>query len=256
MQILETFAKSEKEALDLGASYLEVDASMLELTLHKKGGSGFLGMGNKNPSVYHINAIPEKTPKEVVAKGVTATLLSYLGFSIQFTNCETREDGKLYLEMSSTHAGHIIGRKGKTLESLQFLVNLMVEKFLKEPPKILLDIEKYRSRREDQITSMAVKSADQVVKSGRSKLLNPLNPYERRLVHVALQEREDVTTESQGNGVYKRVRIMPLGEGGQPIVTADMPDNTDDSQTDNSYDSEDYYEEQSAMAKEMQDSEE
>ena len=208
-------------------------------------------MGNKNPSVYHINAIPDKL-KEVVAKGVTATLLGYLVLVLLPVKPGTMEHTWKCLH----HAGHIIGRKGKTLESLQFLVNLMVEKFLKEPPKILLDIEKYRSRREDQITSMAVKSADQVVKSGRSKLLNPLNPYERRLVHVALQEREDVTTESQGNGVYKRVRIMPLGEGGQPIATADIPDSTDDSQTDSSYDSEDYYEEQSAMAREMQDSEE
>ena len=256
MQILETFAKSEKEALELGATYLEVDSSYLELTLHRKGGSGFLGIGNKNPSVYHINAIPEKTPKEVVAKGVTATLLSYLGFSIKFISCEIRDDGKLYLEMSSTHAGHIIGRKGKTLESLQFLVNLMVEKFLKEPPKILLDIEQYRSRRENQITSMAIKSAEQVVKSGKSKLLNPLNPYERRLVHVALQERDDVTTESQGNGVYKRVRILPLGDGGQPMVTTDMSDTTETTSSQASYDNEDYYGEQSAMAKEMQDSDE
>lgn len=251
MQILETFAKSEKEALELGAQYLDVDTSLIELTLYKKGGSGFLGMGNKNPSVYHINAIPGKTPKEVVAKGVTSTILGYLGFSIKFLNCETREDGKLYLEMSSTQTGHIIGRKGKTLESLQFIVNLIVEKFTKEPPKILLDIEKYRDRRENQITDIAIKTADQVVKNGRAKLLNPLNPYERRLVHVALQERDDVTTESQGNGIYKRVKILPITVEGQPPLDAEP-----ESAEGNSYDSEDYHEEQSAMAREMLESEE
>lgn len=210
MVILETHAKNEQEALELAGKYLGIEIEKIDVKLHQKGATGFLGFGTKTPSVYHIEAIEDKTPVEIVVKGVIATLLHKMGYKARFLSFEKREDGKLYIEIASPHAGYIIGKRGKTLESLQFLVNLMVEKFTKEQPKILLDLENYRARRASHLEELAKKTADFVARTGKSRLLDPLNPYERRLIHVALQEDDRVETESEGNGVYKRLRVTSV----------------------------------------------
>ncbi len=207
MVILETFAKSEKEALEQACPYLGVSEDKVDVAVYRKGSGGFLGLGQKKPAVYHILAKPGITPLDVVVKGVLSTLLHHMGYRVKFLKIETQEDGKLYVEMASPHAGFIIGKYGRTLESLQFLANLIVEKFTGSQPKILLDIENYRARRAKHLNDMALRTAEFVIRTGKSRLLDPLNPYERRLIHLALQDDERVSTESEGNGVYKRVRI-------------------------------------------------
>lgn len=207
MQILETHAKNEKEAISLSSEYLGIEKDELELQIYQKASAGFLGLGNKKPGIYHIYAVEGKTPVEVVIKGVLSTILHKMGYKAKFVKTEKLDDGKIYIEISSPHAGYIIGKRGRTLEAIQFLLNLIVEKFLHRQPKILLDLENYRSRRADHLNSMALKMASQVKKNGKSRLLDPLNPYERRIIHLALQEDEEVETKSEGNGIYKRVRI-------------------------------------------------
>lgn len=225
MQILETHALSEKEARELSCSYLEVEPDEIEIELVEKGSTGFLGLGNKTPSLFYIHSIDGKTPLESVIKGSLSTILHKMGYRAGVKKIEKLDDGKTYVEMTSQHAGYIIGKRGKTLESLQFALNLCVERFLGEQPKILLDIENYRSRREKQVENMARKNGEAVKKSGRSRLLPPLNPYERRLVHMALQEIEGIETESQGDGLHKRVKIFPVG---LPDAETDESENYDD----------------------------
>ena len=207
MQIMTVHASSEKDALKAGAEKLQVSLDEIEAQMHKKGAGGFLGLGSKSPSIYYISAIEGKTPSNGVIRGVVMMLTSQLGFAVDVSQIELKDDEKLYVTMVSDKAGHIIGKRGKTLESLQFLVNLLVQQFTGEPPKILLDIENYRERRARYLTDIAQKMANVVAKYGKSRLLEPLNPFERRLIHVALQEDERVETESEGVGVYKRVRI-------------------------------------------------
>ncbi len=213
MQILETHASNDKEAAELAATYLDVEPDLVDVELYKKGSSGFLGFGEKEPAIYHVIATEGKTPFQVVVKGVVATLLHNMGYKAKFVRFETlEEDGKLYVELASPQAGYIIGKKGRTLESLQFLANLMIEQFTENAPRLLLDIENYRHRRARHLEDLAKRIASQVVRSGKSKLLDPLNPYERRLIHMALQDNKNVDTESEGNGVYKRVRIFSTGK--------------------------------------------
>lgn len=208
MQILESFAMSEKEAAELGADFLGVGTDKITARVYKKGSSGFLGLGTKTPSVYHIHAIKDITPLDAIIRGVLLSILSKMGYRAQVLKVEPTEDGKMYVELASQQAGFIIGKRGKTLEALQFMANLLIEKFTQSPPKLLLDIERYRERRANYLAELAVKTAEYVIRTGNSRLLDPLNPYERRLVHMALQEDNRVKTESEGNGVYKRVRIF------------------------------------------------
>lgn len=232
MQILETHAKNEKEAIELATTYLSVDADQIEIKLYEKGSSGFLGFGEKTPSIYHVNAIENKTPLQVVIKGIVATILHKMGYKAKFIRFETQEDeGKLYVELASPSAGYIIGKKGRTLESLQFVVNLLVERYNETAPKVVLDIENYRNRRAKYLENLAKKIASFVSKTGKSRLLDPLNPYERRLIHVALQDMNNIQTESEGNGVYKKVRISKKSGGQnkkqkqrQPLTQADFGD--------------------------------
>lgn len=230
MQILETHAKNEKEAIELATTYLSVDADQIEIKLYEKGSSGFLGFGEKTPSIYHVNAIENKTPLQVVIKGIVATILHKMGYKAKFIRFETQEDeGKLYVELASPSAGYIIGKKGRTLESLQFVVNLLVERYSATAPKVVLDIENYRNRRAKYLENLARKTASFVSKTGKSKLLDPLNPYERRLIHVAVQDMNHIQTESEGNGVYKKVRISKKSGGQnkkqkQPLTQADFGD--------------------------------
>ena len=207
MRILDITAVSDRDAQKNAAGILNVDENKIDVRLLKKGQSGFLGLGSKEPSLYSVVAIKGETPVDAVITGIILTIAQKIGYKIEIEGIEKNEDDKIYVRMLSDKAGYIIGKRGKTLESMQFLVNLLTQQFSDVPPKILLDIENYRDRRAQYLSDMAIKIADTVIKNGRSRLLEPLNPYERRLIHMALQEDDRVETESEGVGVYKRVRI-------------------------------------------------
>jgi len=229
MQILEVQALGEKEALEQGLQTLGTDAENVELSVLKKSSSGFLGLGQKTLGIYKLNAIRGKTPLAVIIRGVITNLLAHMGYTVTVKDYRNVEEGKLMVDLESEFAGYIIGKHGRTLEALQFMTNLIVEKVTGEQPKILLDIENYRERRAQHLMDIAKKTGDYVLKTGKSRLLDPLNPYERRLVHMALQDNPNVKTESEGNGVYKRVRVFrvtnPLAGEGQPIDTQVTDDN-------------------------------
>lgn len=213
MQILEVQALGEKEALDQAVQILGTEAENIELSVLKKGSSGFLGLGQKTLGIYKVNAIRGKTPLAVIIRGVLTNLLGHMGYTVTVKDYRNVEEGKLMVDLESEFAGYIIGKHGRTLEALQFMTNLIVEKITGEQPKILLDIENYRERRAQHLMEIAKKTGEYVLRTGKSRLLDPLNPYERRLVHMALQDNEHVKTESEGNGVYKRVRVFRVSEG-------------------------------------------
>ena len=134
-----------------------------------------------------------------------ATMLQKMGYEGKVT-IGFRKERKLGIVIESDNSSIIIGRKGKNLDAIQLLANVFVGKT--EPDlKIVVDSENYRMRHEEQLIRMAFKSAEQVRKSGRSRLLEPMNPYERRLVHTALTDFGGVDTKSEGEGLYKQIRI-------------------------------------------------
>ncbi len=135
-----------------------------------------------------------------------ATMLQKMGYEGKVT-IGFRKERKLGIVIESDNSSIIIGRKGKNLDAIQLLANVFVGKT--EPDlKIVVDSENYRMRHEEQLIRMAFKSAEQVRKSGRSRLLEPMNPYERRLVHTALTDFGGVDTKSEGEGLYKQIRIV------------------------------------------------
>lgn len=122
-----------------------------------------------------------------------------------------RDENKLGLRLDSEHANILIGRKGKNLDALQLLVNVVAGNLGENDVKIILDTEGYRARREEQLIQLAHKVGDQVLRTRGSKLLEPMNPFERRLIHTTLNDIEDIGTESEGDGLYKQVRVFFKG---------------------------------------------
>ena len=129
-------------------------------------------------------------------------------------NIAYREPSKVGFNIDSEHSGILIGKKGKNLDSLQLLANIYAGR-LDEGRRVVVDAENYRSRHEDSIIKNARRTASQVRKSRRSRLLEPMNPFERRLVHTTLNDMKDIETKSEGEGLYKQVRILYRGGGGR-----------------------------------------
>jgi len=103
-----------------------------------------------------------------------------------------RETNKIGLRLETEHANILIGRKGKNLDALQLLANVVAARFVDSEIKVVLDTEGYRGRREEQLVQLAQTVGDQVIRNGGSKLLEPMNPYERRLIHTALSDISDI----------------------------------------------------------------
>lgn len=114
----------------------------------------------------------------------------------------------LFLDIMGDKEGILIGKHGRTLDSLQFLFNRMVNKQLKEGVKIYIDVNGYKAKRTDSLTKMAARLGEKVKRDGKSLTIGPLNSHDRRIIHLALKEDPTLDTESLGEGEMKRIRII------------------------------------------------
>lgn len=207
--IFEAEAKSKQEAEEITLSTLRLDAGDLRFEVVDSGKSGFLGITQKKPAVVRAFVANKDIPSEKIVHGVVLTLLRKMKIEAEVVGMGD-VDGKIYVELASKESGLIIGKRGSTLDALQFIVNLMVDSKIRHGRKIVLDIESYRDKREMSLIRLGKSVASQVGKSGKSKLLEPMNPFERRIIHMALQEDDRVFTRSEGNGTFKKVRVIPM----------------------------------------------
>ncbi len=150
---------------------------------------------------------PENDTERKVIEFVN-TLIKKMGYEGEAV-ISYRNESKVGLDISSPDSSYIIGRKGRNLDAIQLITNVYAGN-LDPDIKIVVDSENYRMRHEEQIIRNAYRTADQVKRTGRSRLLDPMNPFERRLVHTALNEYDGVETKSEGEGLYKQVRILPV----------------------------------------------
>ena len=149
------------------------------------------------------------TEKRENAARVLREILERMGIEAEVSAFDDGE--RVILDAHGEESGLVIGKKGATLDALQYLINRIVSKKPGEGPGIVVDAEGYRGRREDSLTDLAQRLAEKAVKTGRPVPVEPMNPHDRRLIHVALAEHEGVTTESEGEGLFRRVVIFPKG---------------------------------------------
>jgi predicted RNA-binding protein Jag len=154
----------------------------------------------------------EALPHEAEIVDFVKTLLGHMGFKAQVV-VGSREPNRLGIDVETDRSAVLIGKQGKTLEAFQFICNLAASRLGAEGTRVIIDTQDYRSRRERSLERMAAQAAERVRRSRQSVLLEPLNPFERRIVHTAIARRGDVETESEGDGLYKRIRVSWKGGG-------------------------------------------
>jgi spoIIIJ-associated protein len=239
--IQEFEGKTEKEAIDRAIKELALDQEEFDVEIVEiPEKRGFFRKGPVRIRV-HVNDEDEDEEEETVSATLARRpkpggaplavesdlekdsvefverLIEKMGYagkvSVQF-----REDQKFGLNITSEHSNILIGKKGKNLDAIQLLVNVYASKNGRNGTRIIVDAENYRTRHEESLVRLATRMAEQVRSNRGSRLLEPMNPFERRLIHTTLNEFEDIDTQSEGEGLYKQVRIIYHGtEIGPPV---------------------------------------
>ena len=209
MREIEITAKTVEEAIELGLRELDVDRAEAEIDVVSRGKTGILGIGSE-PARVRVTRID--TPSDVVTTTteVLDRIISLLGVDVvsTLTQVEREDLGGPVFDIEGDDAGLLIGRRGETLKSLQFLVKYMVSQKLDTNVNLLVDVEGYQDRRYQSLINMARRVAQRVAESGRPITLEPMPPDERRIVHMALADHQQVTTESTGSGTSRQVVVM------------------------------------------------
>ena len=199
-------AKSVDEAIQAALDELQISRDEAEIHVIDEGSKGFLGIGAKDAEV----EVCVKNIASFMAKRFLGDVFRAMDIDVQIDAKET-EDG-LDINLSGENMGIVIGKRGDTLDSLQYLTALVVNKDKEDYTKISLDTENYREKREEALLALSERLGAKVAKSGKKYTLEPMNPYERRIIHASLQNNEDVTTYSIGEEPYRKVVIAPKVE--------------------------------------------
>ena len=212
MLVREFEGKTEKEAIKTALETLNLNEDQVKIEPISSGKVGFFGFRNKKAvriKVYYEEQM--SSPFSLKAKGYLTQLFSVMDIEAEVHIIE-EEDDKLFLNVQSESSGLLIGKKGKNLEAIQFMLNVTMNKNKNnknEWKKVVLDVEGYLNKRQETIRKIALKTADYVRSSRKSKLLEAMNPFERRLIHLTLQNFNDIGTRSEGEGTFKKVRVFP-----------------------------------------------
>ncbi|ASW44414.1 RNA-binding cell elongation regulator Jag/EloR [Clostridium isatidis] len=203
MKILEMTGKTVSEALQNALKELNLTEDRVDYEVLDEGSKGFLNLIGSKPARIIVKV---KRDYKEEARTFLRSICDNMGIKAEIRIRE--EDDSLYINLSGPKMGLIIGYRGETLDALQYLVSLVVNKNHDEPyKKVILDTENYRKKREETLIRVAEKTAYKVRRSKRSYKFEPMNPYERRIIHSALQGNEYVYTFSEGEEPYRRVVV-------------------------------------------------
>ncbi len=221
----------EKATIELGLESDQFDVEILETQKKTLFKNGYVKIRvhtaeeSATPGVKYDDESSDEnisTPRRVVSNPIpqgefeeklvtfVSEVISKMGYE---ANVEImfREEKKIGIKLSSESSSILIGRKGKNLDALQLLANVYAGHLGREDVRIILDTENYRVRREENLVHLAYTTADKVRTRRTSILLEPMNPFERRLIHTTLNDFSDIETKSEGEGLYKQVRVIYKG---------------------------------------------
>jgi spoIIIJ-associated protein len=213
MKSLEVSGRTVEEAIQKALETLDLSREEVEVTVVKEGKHGILGLGAEEAVVRVEPLTSTAENMGDMAREVLETLLSRMEV-VASVACESRPplgggEGVISLDVSGDDLGILIGRRGQTLSALQYVVRLILAHQTQARVPIVIDVEGYKQRRYEALQALAHRMAEQVKSRGRPFTLEPMLAYERRIIHLALADDPDVTTESVGEGETRKVVIMP-----------------------------------------------
>ena len=230
--------KTVEEATKIALEDLNVNLEEVKIEVVSPGKSGILGLGGEPAIInvdYNDKSKPKKTTKskpkakvvkkseksiskelddideetEKLAIDIVNYLLSSLKVDVKtfFRDKDDFDTKSLYFEIEGDDSGLIIGRKGETLRSFEFLISFIIKRQLDKRVRVILDVEGYQERRRSNLVSIAESNAKKVIKYGKPIKMDPMSPFDRRIIHLALEKDKKVVTESQGSGPRRQVVI-------------------------------------------------
>ena len=203
MEFIEISAKNVDDAITQATVQLGITSDQLEYEVLDKGSTGFLGIGSKN-------AVIKARKKFSIDENVVEFLSSIfdaMKVEVEILVAVNEEEHIIEVELKGDDMGILIGKRGQTLDSLQYLTNLAINKHSDEYYKVKIDTEDYRKRRKETLENLAKNIAYKVKRTKRPVSLEPMNPFERRIIHSALQNDRYVTTHSEGDEPYRHVVV-------------------------------------------------
>ena len=203
MDYIQVSAKTVNDAITEACQKLLVTSDKLEYEVIEEGSSGFLGIGSK-PAV--IKAKVKNTVSDN-AKQFLSDVFDAMKLTVVIDVKYDELDNSMDIDLSGDEMGVLIGKRGQTLDSLQYLVSLVVNKESENYIRVKVDTENYRQRRKETLENLAKNIAYKVKRTKRSVSLEPMNPYERRIIHSALQNDKYVSTHSEGEDPFRYIVV-------------------------------------------------
>lgn len=195
-------AKNSEEAIRLACEELGIDREDAEIEIISEGNKGLLGfIGNKNAVV----KVTKKAGIEEIVQNFLSPIFEKM--EIEANIDITQEEGQKTIRLTGEDIGIIIGRRGETLDALQYLLSLVINRKISGYTRVILDVADYRQKREETLVRLANRVAEKVMRSRKNLTLEPMNPYERRIIHSTLQNHKYVDTQSIGEEPNRKVVI-------------------------------------------------
>lgn len=241
MEYMEFKGKTKNDAITEACRHFSIPSDKLDYEVVDEGKTGFLGMGarpavirarvkeeeqveeskpiklEEEPVITTVKAASEKVEDidvEAVSSKFLADVFAAMGIGVNIEAKYNDSLRTLEVDLSGDEMGVLIGKRGQTLDSLQYLISLVVNKGTNEYIRVKVDTENYRQRRRETLENLAKNIAYKVKRTRRPVSLEPMNPYERRIIHSALQNDRYVTTHSEGDEPFRRVVVTPKRESG------------------------------------------
>ncbi len=241
MEYMEFKGKTKNDAITEACRHFSIPSDKLDYEVVDEGKTGFLGMGarpavirarvkeeeqveeskpikiEEEPVITTVKAASEKVEDidvEAVSSKFLADVFAAMGIGVNIEAKYNDSLRTLEVDLSGDEMGVLIGKRGQTLDSLQYLISLVVNKGTNEYIRVKVDTENYRQRRRETLENLAKNIAYKVKRTRRPVSLEPMNPYERRIIHSALQNDKYVTTHSEGDEPFRRVVVTPKRESG------------------------------------------
>ena len=232
METYEFEGKTTEEAIEEASRELNTPAEELRIDILEPGSAGIFGLvGGKKAKIKvtmetqttshekdetsetnleepeTVETGPQDEAELAIAKEALENILSRI--PVETTVNSQRVNGNIALNIEGDKSGLLIGRKGKTLDALQFIVNKIANKASDKKVRVIVASENYRKRQEESLVEMALNMGEKVKKTQKPVATNPLNPHERRIIHLALKPDGALNTKSKGDGLLKKVVILP-----------------------------------------------
>src|SRR5665647_579960 len=204
MKTVEKAGKNVDEAVDLALKELAASIDDVEVEILEESSKGILGLLMVKQARVKVTLKENSLQRAaILLKNIFQTM------DLEVTTDISENEKAVFINLEGPDLGILIGRRGETLDALQYLVNLSVNKNQEIRKKIIIDIEGYRNRREKTLEKLALKLADKAKQRGRNVVLEPMSAQERRIIHLSLQGRDDIFTFSEGEEPYRKIIISP-----------------------------------------------